>query len=123
MPVIRSTEPITHELHGARFHSYATGATGSTELRSWRLELPAGVEGVEHTVSREEVFLVLSGAPRLSLDGEAAVLAAGDVAVAPAGSRLRIATGDTPATVWVTTSAGLTATLPDGTVISPPWAA
>ncbi|MFJ1707228.1 cupin domain-containing protein [Kitasatospora sp. NPDC088346] len=123
MPVVRSTEPTVHRAHGARFASYAATSTGSTELSAWRVELDAGITGVEHTVSREEVFLVLTGAPVLSLDGEPSVLGPGDTAVAPAGTRLRLDTTDGPATLWVTTSTGLTATLPDGTVITPPWAA
>ncbi|WP_371496073.1 cupin domain-containing protein [Kitasatospora sp. NBC_00374] len=122
MPIIRSTEPTIHETHGARFVSYASTATGSTELSAWRVELDAGTTGVEHTVSREEVFLVLTGAPVLALDGAQAVLTPGDTAVAPAGTRLCIHTTDHPATLWVTTSTGLTATLPDGSVIAPPWA-
>ncbi|MEV4612752.1 cupin domain-containing protein [Kitasatospora sp. NPDC049258] len=123
MPVVRSTEPTVHELHGARFLSYAATATGSTELSAWRLELPAGSVGLEHTVSKEELFHILAGSPIVSLDGERITLAPGDTAIAPAGTRLSIATTDRPATLWVTTSTGLTATLPDGTVIAPPWAA
>ncbi|MER8184737.1 cupin domain-containing protein [Kitasatospora sp. NPDC094015] len=122
MPVIRSAEATVHEVHGARFLSHAATATGSTELSAWRLELPAGTAGVEHTVSGEEVFHVLAGAPVVTLDGAPTELAPGDTAVAPAGTRLRIDTTDTPAAVWVTTRTGLTATLTDGTVLTPPWA-
>ncbi|MDR3080186.1 MAG: cupin domain-containing protein, partial [Streptomyces sp.] len=31
MPVVRSSEAVTHEMHGARFVSYATPQRGSKE--------------------------------------------------------------------------------------------
>ncbi|WP_326571649.1 cupin domain-containing protein [Actinacidiphila glaucinigra] len=123
MPVVRSSDAVVHDLHGVRFVSYARTATGSTELCAWRGEVPAGTAGPAHTISREEVFLVLSGGPRLTIDGEAYDLSPGDVATAPAGSHLALENpGDGPASVWVTTGVGLEAVLADGSRISPPWA-
>jgi quercetin dioxygenase-like cupin family protein len=123
MPFIRSAEAVTHEVHGARFVAYANPAHGSKELSAWRVEIAAGTIGVPHTVSREEVLHVLSGSLRFSVDGEVAELVAGDTGVVPAGARFAVDNvGDQPATAWVSTSVGLTATLADGTVMSPPWA-
>ncbi|MDX3239901.1 cupin domain-containing protein [Streptomyces sp. ME03-5709C] len=123
MPVVRSAEADVHDLHGVRFASYARTATGSTELCAWRGEIPAGTAGSAHTVTREEVFLVLSGTPCLTIDGEAHELSPGDVATAPAGSLLAVANpGEGPASVWVTTSVGVEAVFPDGSRVSPPWA-
>lgn len=122
MPFIRAADAVVHELHGVRFVSYAAGALGSTELCAWRGEVPAGTEGLPHTISREEVFLLLSGSLRLTIDGESQLLSPGDAAVAPAGTRLDVTNPTTePATMWVTTSLGLEAELPDGSRISPPW--
>jgi quercetin dioxygenase-like cupin family protein len=123
MPYIRSTEARTHEIHGVRFVSYAAPATGSRELCAWRGEVPAGTPGVPHTVSGEEVLYLLSGTLRLSIDGESAELVAGDAAVVPAGSRLRLDNVSAePATIWTATRVGLEATLPDGGTFAPPWA-
>ncbi|WP_354639349.1 cupin domain-containing protein [Kitasatospora camelliae] len=123
MPVVRSTEAVVHEIHGARFLSYARQETGSTALRAWRLEIPAGTEGVEHTVSHEEVLLLLTGTPVVTLDGAATAPDPTDAVIVPAGTRLKVDNpGPGPVTAWVTTSAGLQATLPDGTTITPPWA-
>ncbi|WP_431954273.1 cupin domain-containing protein [Actinacidiphila sp. bgisy167] len=123
MPVVRSADAEVHDLHDVRFVSYACTATGSTELCAWRLEVPAGTAGPGHTISREEVFLVLSGTPRLTIDGEAHDLSPGDVAMVPAGSLLAMGNpGNGPASVWVTTGIGLEAVFPDGSRISPPWA-
>ncbi|MFG1807256.1 cupin domain-containing protein [Streptomyces sp. NPDC049040] len=123
MPFITADEAVAHELHGVRFVSYAASALGSKELCAWRGEVPAGSGGQVHTISREEVFLVLSGSVELTIDGSTRLLGVGDVAIAPAGSTLGVANPtEEPAGMWVTTSVGLTATLPDGSRISPPWA-
>ncbi|MFJ9130815.1 cupin domain-containing protein [Streptomyces sp. NPDC102340] len=123
MPVIRASEATVHELHGVRFVSYATPATGSKELCAWRGEIPAGAKGPAHTVSREEILHLLTGTLRLSLDGTPHTLAPGDTAIVNAGTTLGVENpADEPATMWVTTSVGLEAELADGTRIAPPWA-
>lgn len=123
MPFITADEAVVHDMHGVRFVSYANPALGSTELCAWRGEVPAGSAGITHTISREEVFLVLSGSLEITIDGTGRPLAAGDAAVAPAGSRVNVSNRtQEPALMWVTTSRGLTATLGDGSRISPPWA-
>ncbi|GAA0655043.1 cupin domain-containing protein [Kitasatospora atroaurantiaca] len=123
MPVVRSGEATVHEIHGARFVSYATPATGSSELCAWRVEIPAGTQGVEHTISREEIVHLLAGTPVVTIDGRPSRLAPGDTVIAPAGAALKIDNpGEETAEAWVTTSTGLQAVLADGSVITPPWA-
>jgi hypothetical protein len=47
----------------------------------------------------------------------------GDVIVVPADSMLTVeGAADQDSTMWVTTSRGLTAKLPDGSHFAPPWA-
>jgi quercetin dioxygenase-like cupin family protein len=127
MPVIRASEAEVHQMHGATFTSYATSGRGSTELRAWRVEIPAGTEGVAHRVTREEVLYVLSGTIRVCLGDQvpgdqAAEASAGDVIVVPAGTMVRADNpGHGPASAWVTTSAGFSAVLPDNRWIAPPW--
>ncbi|WP_017541028.1 cupin domain-containing protein [Nocardiopsis halophila] len=124
MPLIRPGDARVHRMHGAEFTAFATSATGAAELRAWRLDVPAGTEGADHTVTREEVFLALDGEISLSIDGRTEHLAPGDAAVVPALSRLRLDNpGDTPARVWVTAPTGLAAVMPDGSLVRPPWAA
>ncbi|MEU9667834.1 cupin domain-containing protein [Streptomyces bobili] len=123
MPFIRSSDAVTHEIHGARFVSYATPRTGSKELAAWRGEIPPGTKAPAHTVSREEIFLVLVGELTLTLDGRTERVGAGDTVIINAGSTLSVENPtDHTAITWVTTSLGLTAELADGTVITPPWA-
>ena len=129
MPVLHASDAVVHELHGSVFTSYAAPARGSRELCAWRLEVPPGSRGVPHTVSKEEVLLVLSGALRVTLgDAQpaagpvAAAAVPGDAILVPAGTMLQVDNpGPEPATAWVTTSVGLEATIADGSAIRPPW--
>lgn len=123
MPVIRSSEAVTHEIHGARFITYANPATGSKELCAWRGEIPAGTKAPAHTVSREEIFHLLLGELLITLDGHAERISAGDTVIINPGATLAVENPtDHTAVSWVTTSVGLTAELADGTLITPPWA-
>jgi mannose-6-phosphate isomerase-like protein (cupin superfamily) len=124
MPIIRSADATIFELHGARFRSYASSATGSKALCFWRTEIPEEMTGMAHRVFGEEVFAIIEGRVQLTLDDEAHVLGPDDVAVVPAGTLLRLDNlGPGPAALWVSTATGLEAELGDGTRISPPWAA
>ncbi|MFI9354311.1 cupin domain-containing protein [Streptomyces lydicus] len=123
MPFVRSDEAVVYEIHGAHFTSYISQTTGSRDLAAWRAEIPAGTVAPVHVISDEEVFYVLSGRLRLTIDGETAELGAGDAAVAPAGSALGVVNpADEPARMWVTTRAGLSAELANGETLRPPWA-
>ena len=122
MPVLRPTDAVRHEAHGAAFHALVAPSRGSAELCAWRLEVPPGQVGAPHRPSREEVLLVLDGDLTVVLDGEASTVGAGDVVLVPARAELRVDGGVRPASVWVTTSPGLEAELADGTRLAPPWA-
>lgn len=68
------------------------------------------------------MFILAAGRLTTTVDGAAAQLAPGDVLVVPSGAEIRADNdGPEPAEAWVITSAGFTATLPDGTTITPPW--
>jgi len=123
MPVIHPSEAVTHEIHGARFVSYATPLTGSKELCAWRGEIPAGTKAPAHTVNREEILHLLAGELLITLDGDTHRVTPGDTVIVNPGATLSVQnpTDDTAVT-WVTTSIGLSATMADGSVITPPWA-
>ena len=123
MPVIRSSQAVTHELHGARFLSHATPLSGSKELCAWRGEIPAATRAPLHTVNREEIFHLLSGELLITLDGHAERITAGDTVIINPGATVGVENPtDEVAVSWVTTSIGLEAVLADGTRITPPWA-
>jgi len=122
MPIIRPNDAALFETHGSRFWSYVSPSRGSSQLCAWRLDVPAGLEGVAHRPNREEVLLVLDGELQVSVDGDSSDAAAGDVVVVPADSELRVDGGGLDASVWVTTTPGIEAVMADGSLMSPPWA-
>ncbi|MFE9683413.1 cupin domain-containing protein [Streptomyces sp. NPDC006285] len=123
MPVVRSSEGVVHEIHGARFVSYASPLRGSRELCAWRGEIPAGTRAPAHTVDREEIFHLLAGELLMTLDDRTERITPGDTVIVTPGTTLTVEnpTDDT-AVSWVTTSIGLRAKLADGTTLAPPWA-
>ncbi|MFD7708988.1 cupin domain-containing protein [Streptomyces sp. NPDC059785] len=122
MPVVRPSEAVVHEIHGARFVSYAAPRTGSKELCAWRGEIPAGTKAPAHTVDREEIFHLLAGELLVTLDGRTERITAGDTLIVNPGATLGVENPtDRTAVSWVTTSIGLRAEFADGTRLSPPW--
>ncbi|MFD4526402.1 cupin domain-containing protein [Streptomyces sp. NPDC058470] len=123
MPVIHPSQAVVHEIHGARFVSYATPLSGSRELCAWRGEIPAGTKAPVHTVSREEIFHLLSGELLITLDGHTERITAGDTVIINPGATFGVENPTQETAIsWVTTSIGLTAELADGSVLTPPWA-
>jgi len=122
MPVIHAAEAQVHQMHNARFTSYARPGTGSAELCVWMLEVGAATEGQQHKLLGEEVFVLLEGEVVLSIDNVANRLTAGDAAIAPRGSAIRVDNpGQRPARMLVTAPVGFSGELPDGTRLTPPW--
>ena len=85
MPVITAPEGPTHEVGTTRFTSLATPSRGSRRTCVWQVEVPPGETPVPHTLTDEEVFVVLSGTARVELDGVTSTAAAGDAIVVPPG--------------------------------------
>lgn len=122
MPIRKSGDHYTHQMHGAQFHSYVAPSRGSRQLCAWRTELEPGNIGAPHTVSHEEVFLVLHGSPVITLDDNRVQLSVGDVVLVPESATVQLDNpGDSAAALWVTTSVGLTAVTAEGGTITPPW--
>lgn len=112
----------TFDLHGVRFTSFAGTAAGAHELAAWRADFPAQTPGQPHTMSAEEVLLVLSGELHLEVGDDAFTVGAGEAALVPAGAALRVSTGAHAASAWVTTRLGMRATMAAGDELAPPWA-
>jgi mannose-6-phosphate isomerase-like protein (cupin superfamily) len=118
-----AAEAPRFQLPGLELTGLASPSRGSSDVCTWRLTLEPGLTSPDpHTLDRDEIFMVLRGAIRLSPDGGS--VAAGDVAVVPAGTPIRVANvGDGQAEVVVAIAAGFTASAADGSEIgTPPWA-
>jgi mannose-6-phosphate isomerase-like protein (cupin superfamily) len=121
--VTRAAEAPRFQLPGLEFVGLASPSRGSTDVCTWRLTLDAGLDSPEaHTLDRDEIFMVTRGAIRLVPGAED--IAAGDVAVVPAGQSIQISNvGEGAAEVVVAIAAGFQASAADGSPIgTPPWA-
>jgi quercetin dioxygenase-like cupin family protein len=122
MPIYGPTDSAEFTTHGSTFDAYVNPSRGSTDLCAWRLTVPPNLTGAAHRPSREEVLLVLGGLLHITVDDDTHTLGPGAVIHVPAESLLQVDTSTDGGSAWVTTTRGLTATLCDGTIITPPWA-
>lgn len=121
MPVSTLTDARTIEMPGLTARPVAVPSRGSSELAVWHLEVAPGAGGEEHTVDREEVFVVRAGRLRGTLGGEPCEVGPGDALIVPPGVPFALGNdGTEPAHAVVCTSAGVRATLRGHTVV-PPW--
>src|SRR5258705_12862903 len=117
MYVIASTDAPRFDLPGVEFTGLASPSRGSNDVCTWRITVDPQLHSDQyHTLDRDEIFMVASG--EIQLGPDAAVLRAGDAAVAPAGTRIQLINpGGEPAVVYVVIRAGFTATMQDGTAL------
>lgn len=123
MYLIAAKDAPRFELPGVEFTGLASPSRGSDEVCTWRITVSAGLRSPQsHTLDRDEIFMVLSGAIQLAPD--APVLRAGDAAVVPAGEAIQLINPQAePAEAYVVVRAGFAAAMEDGTAIdTPPWA-
>jgi mannose-6-phosphate isomerase-like protein (cupin superfamily) len=123
MPVLPAPSSPTHSLPGLRFTSLATPQRGSKDTSVWRVELSPGTPATPHQLTREEVFVVLSGRARVLLGGDLREASPGDAIVVPRDTPFSIETlGDEPLQALCCMPVGGQARLADGTTFVPPWA-
>ncbi|ADB53045.1 cupin domain-containing protein [Conexibacter woesei] len=123
MPHATLADAPTFERPGFTFRPLAVPSRGSVELAVWALEIAPGAVSESHSVSREEVFVLGSGAVAAVVGGSRAALAPGDALIVPPGVELTLSNdGETAARLTVCTSAGMLGTV-GGRTFPPPWAA
>jgi quercetin dioxygenase-like cupin family protein len=83
MAVIEGKEAPVHEMHGATFTARTSPSRGSSETSVWQVELPPGTPGTPHTMTREEVLVVVSGRARVTIGDATSEAATGDTIVVP----------------------------------------
>ena len=91
MPVIAAPAEPTHSMHGTDFTALATPSRGSQESAVWRVQIPPGAPPTPHSLTREEVFVVLAGTADVTLGTTTATARVGDAIVVAARPALRAA--------------------------------
>lgn len=123
MPVLAAPSKPTHDLGGASFTSLATPSRGSRDTSVWVVAIAPGTPAVPHSLTREEVFVVLAGAAAVKLDGVPAIARVGDAIVVPADVPFELANeSDHELRLLCCMPVEGQARLADGTVMTPPWA-
>ena len=123
MSIIPSPPAATQQLGGTRFTSLATPSSGSTETSVWQVEIEPDNPATPHSMTREEVFVVLAGTARVELDGVRGTARAGDAIVVPAGVLLSLSNGGRETLrMLCCLPVGGQAQMGDGEPFTPPWA-
>ena len=123
MSVLRAPRAPTHDLGGARFTSLATPTRGATDTAVWIVEILPGTPATPHTLTREEVFVVLAGAASVTIGGRDDVARVGDAILVPADVDFEITNaGETPLRLVCCFPIGGQARVADGDAFTPPWA-
>jgi mannose-6-phosphate isomerase-like protein (cupin superfamily) len=89
----------------------------------WIVEIDAGTPAAPHRLTREEVFVVLSGRAEVHIGVEVSYAAVGDAIVVPAGVTFALsAAGEESLRALCCLPVGGQAQLAEGDPFTPPWA-
>jgi quercetin dioxygenase-like cupin family protein len=121
MPVIAAPSDWTHQLPDVRFRSLATPSRGTRENSVWRVSFAKGAKSAPHSLTREEIFVVLSGQLSVEMEGLVQQAGEGDVILVPAGVEFS-ASAEDGAELLCCFPVGGQARLLTGELITPPWA-
>jgi mannose-6-phosphate isomerase-like protein (cupin superfamily) len=123
MAVIHAVPDPTHELEGTRFTSLATPSRGSTDTAVWQVEIDPGTPATPHSLTREEVFVVLEGVAAVRIGDAEDTAQPGDAIVVPAEVPFALANaGDQPLRLLCCMPVGGQGRLEGGEPFTPPWA-
>jgi mannose-6-phosphate isomerase-like protein (cupin superfamily) len=123
MPIIHAPAEPTHDLGGTRFTSLATPTRGVVDTAVWTVEIAPGTPAAPHSLTREEVFVVLDGAAAVSIGDVAGTASVGDAIVVPADTQFELSNaGDASLRLLCCMPVGGQARLADGAAFTPPWA-
>ena len=123
MTIISSSSAPVFELPGLRFTGLASPRRGARETCTWRIRMDGDTPPTFHRVTREEIFVALSGTARVHLNGATYDLAAGDAAIIPPDTDFALANaGDEPFEAVVIFPVGGQAVVPGEAPFTPPWA-
>ena len=126
MRVITETTERTIKTPTAVMAGLAAPSQGTAELSTWRVRMTPGSNSPVHIIDREQVWMPLRGTFEFTVDGETAVVGAGEALAVPSGAtrQFRVDDGVTSeAEAIVCMAADGQATVPGSdTRQSLPWA-
>jgi mannose-6-phosphate isomerase-like protein (cupin superfamily) len=122
MSIIPAPRTATHDLGGARFTSLATPSRGSIETAVWQVEIEVDAPATPHSLTREEVMVVLDGTAAVRIGASQGFAQRGDTIVVPADTPFELSNGGSGVLrLLCCLPVGGQARL-DGATFTPPWA-
>ena len=122
MPIIHAPDTATHDIGTARFTSLATPSRGCSETAVWQVEIGVDAPATPHSLTKEEVFVVLDGTASVRIGTVEGIAGTGDAIVVPADTEFELSNGgDVPLRLLCCFPVGGQARL-GGATFTPPWA-
>ncbi len=121
MPVITATDAPVFNTGGATITGLASPSRGAADTAAWRVALHADHPSPTHSLDREEVFVVLSGAVTARFADHTETAEAGGALIVPAGEQFSLIAAGADAEAVCILPVGAKASV-DGQSFTPPWA-
>jgi mannose-6-phosphate isomerase-like protein (cupin superfamily) len=121
MPVITMQDAPVFDTGGAVITGLAAPSRGSKDVAAWRVAFGADKPSTAHSLTREEVFVVLTGSVTARFAGHSETATAGGALVVPAGAEFSLIAEDGPAEAICILPVGGQADTGSG-AFTPPWA-
>jgi quercetin dioxygenase-like cupin family protein len=122
MTVLPFADAPSHDLGGSRFTSLATPRRGASETAVWQVEIEPGTPAAPHSLTREEVFVVLDGRAAVRLGDQRGEAGPGDAIVVAPGIEFELSnSADRPLRMLCCLPVGGQAVL-GGDTFTPAWA-
>ncbi len=120
MPVITPQDAPIFDAGHATITGLAAPSRGARDTSAWHLRLAAGDPSPEHSLDREEVFVVLAGRLTARFADREESAEAGGALIVPAGERFSLLAAGAPAEAVCVLPVGALATM-GGETFTPPW--
>ncbi|HEX3690291.1 MAG TPA: cupin domain-containing protein [Solirubrobacteraceae bacterium] len=121
--VIRRAEAPEFGEGGTRITGYGSPTRGSESVAAWEVALDPGAGSPEHTLTHDEVFIVLGGEATFEIEGRRHQVGRGDAICVPPEVAFRLSNaGAERFTAICAMAAGGQARIGDGDPFPIPWA-
>ena len=122
MPVFPPPTVPTEEFPGIRFSTLVAPRLGSADVAVCRVDIDPGTPAAPHSLTREEVFVVLAGTAEVHVDETTQQAKVGDAILIPANTEFAIGSGDGDVLeLLVVLPVGGELNVPGGGTFQPPW--
>lgn len=121
MAVITASGAPKFDTGGATITGLASPSRGSADTAAWRVQFLPDRPSPRHSLSREEIFIVLDGAVTARFEDRKETAEAGGALIVPAGEEFDLLAEGGPAEAICVMAVGGQATA-DGATFTAPWA-